>query len=175
MLMDVDSSTPAAIGRDRATNSALPQRPDRRRVACNRAAVAWSGADWRKRGSDLRERLNAIRYLARSGVGWRMLPINFGPWQTVYGWFRRFVRRLLFQTIHDVAVMIDRQAAGRKASPTAGVIDNLWSLSIACGNGTFGASARRSRHRLRGCEATTPTRRSSAANGTSRWTAMAVC
>ena len=34
--------------------------------------------------------------------GWRMLPNDFGPWQTVYWWFRRFVRRLLFRTIHDV-------------------------------------------------------------------------
>ena len=41
--------------------------------------------------TDLREVLNAIRYLARSGGGWRMLPIHFGPWQTVYWWFRRFV------------------------------------------------------------------------------------
>ena len=54
-----------------------------------------------KRRSDVREILNAIRYLACSGVGWRMLPINFGPWQTVCWWSRRFVRRLLFQTIHD--------------------------------------------------------------------------
>ena len=56
----------------------------------------------RKIGVDLREMLNAIRYMARSGGGWRMLPTNFGPRQTVYWWFRRFVRRLLFQTIHDV-------------------------------------------------------------------------
>jgi len=54
--------------------------------------------------------------------GWRMLPTNFGPWQTVYWWFRRFVRRLLFQTIHDVAVMLDRERVGREASPTAGVL-----------------------------------------------------
>ena len=40
---------------------------------------------------DLREILNAIRYLARAGCSWRMLPIHFGPWQTVYWWFRRFV------------------------------------------------------------------------------------
>ena len=53
----------------------------------------------RKVGVDLREILNAIRYMARSGGGWRMLPTNFGPWQTVYWWFRRFVRRMLFQTI----------------------------------------------------------------------------
>jgi hypothetical protein len=38
----------------------------------------------------------------------------------VYWWFRRFVRLLLF-TIHDVALMMDRERSGRTASPTAGV------------------------------------------------------
>ena len=74
--------------------------------------------------TDLREVLNAIRYLARSGGGWRMLPKDFPPWPTVYWWFRRFVRRFMFQTIHDVALMIDRELAGREASPTGGVIDS---------------------------------------------------
>jgi putative transposase len=78
----------------------------------------------RKPSVDLREILNAIRYLARSGCGWRMLPTNFGPWQTVYWWFRRFVRRLLFRTLHDVALMLDRERVERAASPTAGVIDS---------------------------------------------------
>jgi transposase len=78
----------------------------------------------RRREVDLREVLNAIRYLARSGGGWRMLPVNFPPWQTVYWWFRRFVRIFLFSTIHDVALMIDRERAGREASPSAGVIDS---------------------------------------------------
>ena len=76
----------------------------------------------RKPGVDLREILNAIRYMARSGGGWRMLPKDFPPWQTVYWWFRRFVRLLLFRTIHDMALMIDRERAGREASPTAGVM-----------------------------------------------------
>ena len=53
-----------------------------------------------------------------------MLPSEFGPWQTVYWWFRRFVRRLLFRTIHDVALMIDREQSGREASPTGGVLDS---------------------------------------------------
>ena len=53
----------------------------------------------RQRGVDLREVLNAIRYVARTGCGWRMLPKDFPPWQTVYWWFRRFVRQLLFRTI----------------------------------------------------------------------------
>jgi len=55
----------------------------------------------RRRGVDLREVLNGIRYLARTGCGWRTLPVNFPPWQTVYWWFRRFVRLFLFRTIHD--------------------------------------------------------------------------
>ena len=78
----------------------------------------------RRRGVDLREVLNAIRYLARTGCGWRMLPKDFPPWQTVYWWFRRFVRLLLFRTIHDIALMIDRERAGREASPTGGVLDS---------------------------------------------------
>lgn len=78
----------------------------------------------RQREVDLREVLNAIRYLARTGCGWRMLPKDFPPWQTVYWWFRRFVRLLLFQTIHDVALMLDRERAGREASPTGGVLDS---------------------------------------------------
>jgi transposase len=62
--------------------------------------------------------LNAIRYIARAGCGWRMLPKDFPPWQTVYWWFRRFMRRFLFETIHDVALMIDRERADRDASPS---------------------------------------------------------
>ncbi len=78
----------------------------------------------RKTSVDLREVLNAIRYIARAGCGWRMLPRDFPPWQTVYWWFRRFMRRFLSETIHDVALMIDRERAGREASPSAGVVDS---------------------------------------------------
>lgn len=78
----------------------------------------------RPREVDFREVVTAVRYLVRSGCGWRMLPIHFGPWQTVYGRFRELARRFLFQTIHDVAPMLDLERAGREASPTAGVIDS---------------------------------------------------
>jgi transposase len=77
----------------------------------------------RPRKTDLREVVNAIRYLVRTGCGWEMLPRDFPPRQTVYWWFRRFVRRLLFNTIHDIALMVDRERAGREASPPAAVID----------------------------------------------------
>jgi transposase len=78
----------------------------------------------RKRTIDLREVVNAIRYLVRSGCGWRMLPIHFPPWETVYWWFRRLARRFLFKTIHDIALMFDRERAGREMHPSAGIIDS---------------------------------------------------
>src|SRR5579875_1919521 len=76
----------------------------------------------RKASVEMREILNAIRYMTRGGG--RMLPKDFPPWQTVYWWFRRFVRLMLFRTIHDVALMMDRERAGREASPSAGIIDS---------------------------------------------------
>ena len=41
----------------------------------------------RKRTIDLREILNAIYYLIRTGCQWRMLPHDFPAWQTVYYYF----------------------------------------------------------------------------------------
>ena len=41
-----------------------------------------------------------------------MLPVHFGHWRTVYGWFRELARRFLFQTIHDIEVMLDRERQG---------------------------------------------------------------
>jgi transposase len=68
--------------------------------------------------------LDALRHLARTGGGWRMLPNDFPPWPTVCWWFRRFVRRLLFKTIHDIALMLDRERESRKQSPPAAVVDS---------------------------------------------------
>jgi transposase len=78
----------------------------------------------RPREIEFREVMNAARFLVRSGCGWRMLPIHFGHWRTVYGWFRELARRFLIQTIHDVELMLDRERNGREASPSAAVVDS---------------------------------------------------
>ena len=83
-----------------------------------------AGSTGSPRRTDLREVLNAIRYLVRSGCEWRMLPIHFPPWQTVYWWFRRLARRLMFQTIHEIALMIDRARVGRTVEPSAAVLES---------------------------------------------------
>ena len=44
----------------------------------------------RPREYDNRDLVNAILYVTRSGCSWRMLPHDFPPWQSVYGYFRRW-------------------------------------------------------------------------------------
>ena len=53
-----------------------------------------------------------------------VLPVHFGPWQTIYWWFRRLMRRMLFATLHDVTLMLDREQEGRTPCPSAGVLDS---------------------------------------------------
>lgn len=107
------------------------------------------GRRGRPREVDFREVVNAVRYLVRSGCGWRMLPIHFGHWRTVYGWFRELARRFLFQTIHDVELMLDRERAGREARPSAGVIDSQTVKAPAAPGGGGYDAAKKTKGRKR--------------------------
>jgi putative transposase len=79
-----------------------------------------------------------------------MLPKDFPPWQAVCWWFRRLVRRLLFRTIHDVALMLDRERAGRDASPSAGVLaGQAVKAPPAPGGGGYGAAKQQVKGRKR--------------------------
>jgi putative transposase len=113
--------------------------------------------------SDMRGVPNAIRSLARAGCGWRTLPAHFGPWQSVYWRFRRLARCLLFQTIHDIALLPDRERAGREASPTAGVLDSRTVKALR----RVGAATTRARGRM-GASGT-PRRTSTGGRSWSTW------
>jgi putative transposase len=78
----------------------------------------------RPRTVDLREVVNAILYLVRSGCQWRMLPHDFPPWGTVHYYYWCWRRDGTWQTIHDTLRTKVRHAAGREESPSAGVIDS---------------------------------------------------
>jgi transposase len=78
----------------------------------------------RPRAWSMREVLNAIFYVLRGGCAWRDLPNDFPPASTVYGWFMRFRRERLFETLNHHLFMRDRERVGRAASPSAAVIDS---------------------------------------------------
>ena len=78
----------------------------------------------RPRTTSLREVLNALLYMARNACNWRCLPKDFPPYTTVQRYFYRWNRTELWRTINFMLVMMARQASGREASPTAGIIDS---------------------------------------------------
>jgi putative transposase len=78
----------------------------------------------RPRETDLRAVLDGILYIARTGCQWRMLPKDFPPSTTVQGYFYDWRDNGLFEQINFELLLQAREAAGREASPTAGVIDS---------------------------------------------------
>ncbi len=78
----------------------------------------------RTRETCLRAVVNAVFYIAQSGCQWRLLPKDFPPFTTVQRYFYAWRDSGLWQTINHVLLMAVREAAGREASPTAGVIDS---------------------------------------------------
>jgi transposase len=72
----------------------------------------------------MREIMNAIFYVLRGGIAWRLLPRDLPPKSTVYRWFALWRDTGLFETMNHLLVMADRERVGREASPSAAVIDS---------------------------------------------------
>ena len=68
--------------------------------------------------------VNAIVYVTRTSCQWRMLPKDQPPWQTVYGYFRRWTQNGLWARINAALVKHLRTQQGREAQPSAAVIDS---------------------------------------------------
>ena len=78
----------------------------------------------RPRTTDLRELVNAILYVLRSGCPWRLLPKDFPPRSTVQRYFALWRDDGLWARINHALLMAAREAEGREASPSAGIIDS---------------------------------------------------
>ena len=72
---------------------------------------------------NLREIVNAILYVNRTGMPWEYLPHDFPPYKTVHGYFALWEKEGLTEAIHDALRGNVRQAAGRGAEPTAVILD----------------------------------------------------
>ena len=78
----------------------------------------------RHRDTDMRQVVNGILYLLRSGCSWRMLPKDFPPYTTVHEYYRRWRKDGTVIRIHDALRRQVRAEAGRDPEPSAGVIDS---------------------------------------------------
>ena len=116
-------------------------------LGVSRSEIAWTDHEWailapflpakascgRKRAYPMREVVNALCYVLRGGIAWRLMPDTFPPWRTVYRWFARLrddgtsafrAAKSPGETINHHLVMRDRERVGRDASPTAAVMDS---------------------------------------------------
>src|SRR4051812_18539482 len=81
-------------------------------------------APGRPRVHALREILNAIFYMVRSGCAWRLLPHDFPPWKTVHHYFRTWRIDGTWKKLHAALRDRVRVRAGRDPQPSAGVVDS---------------------------------------------------
>jgi transposase len=78
----------------------------------------------RPRATDLRAVVDALFYMAQTGCQWRMLPKDFPPYTTVQRYFYPWRDEGRWKQINHALVMQVREADGRAASPSAGIIDS---------------------------------------------------
>src|ERR1700704_2628014 len=78
--------------------------------------------------ADLRQVVNAIRYVTRSGaqyrIQYRMVPRDLVPWRPACFFFRRWRKDAPLNRLHGAARAAVRRAAGRDPQPSAGILDS---------------------------------------------------
>ena len=72
----------------------------------------------------LRAVFNGLRYIVKTGMQWRLMPHDLPPWRVVYHQTRRWIQAGCFEIMVEDLRSLLRQFAGRKANPTAMILDS---------------------------------------------------
>lgn len=94
--------------------------------------------------------LEAILYVLRTGCQWRYLPNDFPPWKTVYTYFKKWKDTHLFEKLHHGLRKSLRILLGKKAEPSAAIIDSQSVKTVERG----GSKGMMEQRRLRGARGT---------------------
>ncbi|MHA6916178.1 IS5 family transposase [Ralstonia pseudosolanacearum] len=87
-----------------------------------------------QRKYDLRRMFNALRWMARAGAPWRLLPNDFPPWEAVYQQTQRWLQAGCFEAmVHDLRSVL-RVAQERQGQPSAVILDGR-TLQSTCESG----------------------------------------
>ena len=100
-------------------------------------------AGGRPRSVDLREVVNAVLYLLRTGCSWRLLPNDVPAWGTVHYYYRRWRLDGTWERIHDALRERVRLTAGRAATPSAAILGSQSVKTTAKGGLAASTPARR--------------------------------
>ena len=78
----------------------------------------------RRRQSDTRAIVNALRYRLRTGCQWRLLPREYPDWRLVYYYFNQWTRSGVLEQVQAALRADARQRQGRTRRPSAAIIDS---------------------------------------------------
>jgi putative transposase len=92
--------------------------------SCIEPHIPFPKAPGRPRVHTLREILNAIFYIVRSGCAWRLLPHDFPPWKTVHHYFRTWRIDGTWKRLHSALRKRVRVRMRRDPQPSAGIVDS---------------------------------------------------
>ncbi len=142
------SSSPAPASRHmRAPGDTIPARERRKQASLAKARCEWSSPrypsdltdqEWaileplippakeggHPRTTDMRDVLNALFYVDRTGCQWRALPHDFPPWSTVWSYFRTWRDDGTWKRMHTTLREQVRVKQGREPTPSAAIIDS---------------------------------------------------
>lgn len=80
--------------------------------------------DGRPRKYSIREIVNGIFYVEKTGCQWRMLPKDFPKWRSVYGYFYKWSKNGLWERINLELVKSFRKNLGKQEKPSVGIMDS---------------------------------------------------
>ncbi len=95
-----------------------------RRIAPLRPVPRWRLHGPGRPPRDRRQIVNGLLYLNKTGCPWALLPGCFGPWQTVYDYFRRWSLQGVWPPVLDQRTQQERRRNGRAGRPSAGLVDS---------------------------------------------------
>jgi putative transposase len=73
---------------------------------------------------DKRTIVNAIFYVIKGGIQWRMMPNDFPPWKTIYDHFSRLSKRGIWEEVLDFLNKKHREKEDRKSVPSYAIVDS---------------------------------------------------
>lgn len=92
----------------------------------------------RPRRINMREVLNGIFYLLKTGCHWRLLPKDFPHWRTIHDYFTKWRKQGVWERLNGALREQVRLKEGRKANPSAGCIESQSVKTTAKGGSAAG-------------------------------------